>query len=233
VMRSAPAAVSSGFRLERIAGFAGLAFVLVVGAVNAIVGAMSPPGSDASANEITRFFTDHRTVLTATVGMVPVGVVALFLFLASSFPRFSTSSSEAAFWARFGAIGLVLVEVMFLGRMLFELILIANAETLADEPRLVETLWQLQNAATIMTGLALAVTLTGLSRAGRLSGLIPGWQHALGLGAALAFFIAAVAAVASLEGSAIGLLGLPAFVAWLAWLALTSLRFLRIEDQSA
>ncbi len=122
---------------------------------------------------------------------------------------------------------------MFLARFLFELVLITNIESLAEEPALIETLWQLQSAAMIFNGLALALALLGLSRAARLSGLTPAWQEAMGLGAALAFFIAAVAAVASLEGSPIGFLGLPAFVAWLLWLALTSLRLLRSGDVAA
>jgi len=124
-------------------------------------------------------------------------------------PDYATSrskpSSEAAFWTRVGGVGLVLVEVMFLTRFLFELILITN----------IETLWWLQGAAMIFNGLALALALLGLSRTARLGGLIPAWQKLLGLGAARAFFIVAVSSVASLEGSPIGLLGLAAFVSWL------------------
>lgn len=126
-----------------------------------------------------------------------------------------------------------MVEIMFIARFMCELVLMANVEKLAGEPALIETLWQLQGAAMIFNGLALAVALLGLSRAARLGGLIPGWQEALGLGAALAFFIAAVASVASLEGSQIGLLGFPAFVGWLVWLALTSIRLLRTADETA
>ena len=159
--------------------------------------------------------------------MVPIPVIALFLFLAGSFQRLSATSREAAFWARVGAVGLILVEVMFLARTTFELVLLTKAEALAGEPALVETLWQLQSAGLIFTGLALALALLGLSRAGRLSGLLPAWQESMGLLAALGFFIAAIAATASLEGSPIGIIGLPAFLTWLVWLALTSLRLIR------
>ena len=218
---------ASATRLDRIAGFTGLAFALLVGVVNVIVGAMSPPLADASASEISTFVTENKSVLTITLGAIPFAVVSLFLFLASSYPRLSKTSSEAAFWTRVGAVGLVLVEIMFLSRTLFELPLVANMENLAQEPALVETLWQLQNAALTMTGLAIAVALLGLSRAARLGGLIPRWQEGLGLGAALGFFISAIAVVPALEGSPIGLLGLLAFVAWVVWLALTSIRLLR------
>ena len=165
--------------------------------------------------------------------MVPFGVVALYLFLAGAFPRLSSGSPEAAFWARFGTVGLVLVEVMFLARTLFELVLIANVERLAAEPVLVELLWQLQTAAMFATGLAIGVALTGLSRAARLSGVIPAWQQAMGFGAALLFLVGAIVAVPALEGSPLGLLGLPAFLTWLAWLAMTSIRLLRSADVSA
>lgn len=220
-------------RLDRIAGFAGLTFALLVGAVNLAVGALSPPRFDANAGEIASFFIDHNDALTIAVSVVPFGAVALFLFLAGSYPRFSSASREAGLWTRVGAIGLVLVEVMFLTRTLVEIVLVANAEALAEEPVLIETLWRLQSAAMVFTGLGLAVTLLGLSRAGRLSGLIPGWQEKLGFGAALGFFVAAVAAVPSLEGSPIGLLAFLAFVAWLVWLALTSVRLLRTGDETA
>lgn len=68
-------------------------------------------------------------MLGVAVSVVPFAVIALFLVLASSYPRLSASSSDAAFWARVGAVGLVLVEVVYLTRTLFELVLIANIET--------------------------------------------------------------------------------------------------------
>ena len=224
---------TSSVSIERIAGIAGLTFALLVGAVNVVVGALSPPAPDAGASEIVSFFAENGTVLKAVMSVVPFAVIALYLFLAGSFPRLSAPSREAAFWARVGAVGLVLVEVMFLARTTFELVLISKAEDLAGEPALVETLWQLQSAAMIFTGLAIALALLGLSRAGRLSGLLPGWQEAMGLLAALGFFIVAMAAATSLEGSPIGILGLPAFLTWLVWLALTSIRLLRQSDATA
>lgn len=228
-VQAAPSSIS----IERIAGIAGLAFALLVGAMNVIVGALAPPAPDANASEIVAFVQDNSTVLKAAMAVVPIPVIALFLFLSGAFPRLSAPSREAAFWARLGAVGLVLVEVMFLARTTFELVLVAKAEDFAGDPALVETLWQLQSAALIFTGLALALTLLGLSRAGRLSGLIPAWQEAMGLLAALGFVVAAMAATASLEGAAIGILGLPAFVAWLVWLALTSLRLMRSGNEAA
>jgi len=232
-MSSDRTVTTPAFRLDRIAGFTGLAFALIVACVNVIVGSMSPPPYDARAAEITSFFTNNGGTHAIMAGLIPFAVVSLFLFLASSFPTLCKTSSEAAFWTRVGAVGLVLVEVMFLTRFLFELVLITNIENLAGEPAVIETLWWLQGAAMIFNGLALAVALLGLSRAARLGGLIPAWQELLGLGAALAFFIVAVSSVASLEGSPIGLLGLAAFVSWLVWLALTSLRLLRSGDETA
>jgi hypothetical protein len=169
-------------------------------------------------------------MLSMAVGVVPIAVISLYLFLAGSFATLSAGSAEAAFWTRVGAVGLVIVEVMFLTRLFFEVVLIANAERLAQEPALIETLWQLQGAGMTFTGVGLALALLGLSRAARTSGLIPAWQEALGLGAAVAFVVAAMAIVPTLEGSPIGILGLPAFVAWLLWLALTSVRLLRAPD---
>jgi hypothetical protein len=222
---AAPAA-----RVDRIAGLAALAFVVIVGLVNLIIGSMAPPAADAPASAIAAFFADNRTVLTVAAGMVPFGVIALFTFLASSFRRFAAGSGEGAFWGRLGAAGLVLVEVMFLTRFVFELVMIAGIDRLSAEPMLVEALWRVQGAATILTGLALAVALIGLARAARLSGLTPAWNEALGFAAAAGFLIAAVAGVPALEGSPIGLVGLVAFIGWLTWLAHTGVRFLRTAE---
>jgi hypothetical protein len=227
---SARTVASSGIRLNRVAGFAGLFFAIFVGLINVLVGTMAPPAFDASASEIATFLTDNRTLLTAVASVVPFGVIALFVFLSASFPALSAASPESAFWARFGAVGLILIEVMFLTRMLFEFVIIANVKMLATEPALLETIWQFQNAAMTMNGLAIGLALLGLSRAGRISGLIPAWQQVLGLGAAAAFLVAALGVIPALEGSLIGMLGLPAFLAWLLFLALTSLRFLRCEQ---
>jgi hypothetical protein len=83
------------------------------------------------------------------------------------------------------------------------------------------------------TGLALTLTLLGLSRAGRLSGLIPAWQETMGYLAALGSFVGVIAATASLEGGAIGIIGLPDFLTWLVWLTQTSVRLLREGGDAA
>jgi hypothetical protein len=219
--------------LSRMAGLAGLAFAIVVAFVNLFVGSMTPPAMDATGSEVTAFVTENKTALSFAIGTVPVAAIALFVFLAGVYPRLSATSGKAAFWMRMGIGGGVLVEVIFLTRTLFEAALVANVETLASEPALVETLWKLQGVAMIFSGLGLALTLTGLSRAARLGGMIPAWHQVLGFGAAIAFVIPAIASVASLEGSPVGMLGFPAFVAWLTWLALTSVRLLRTDDEIA
>lgn len=230
---SASTVAAPAFRLHRVAGFAGLFFALFVGAINVLVGTMSPPAFDANAAEISEFMIGNLRMLKVVAGLVPFGVIALFIFMAGSFPILSKTSREAAFWTRLGATGLILIEVVFLARMLFELVLIANVDRLGQEPTLIEIFWQLQNAAMTLNGLAIGVALLGLSRAARVSRLIPAWQEALGLGAALGFLVAALGAIPALQGSLIGMLGLPAFLAWLVWLALTSLRLLRTDPANA
>jgi len=218
---------------QRMAGFAGLAFAILVAIVNIAVGASGPPAFNAAASDITPWVMGNRALLTAAAGVVPFGVILLYAFVSGAVARLSQGSSEAAFWARFGAVGVVVVEIMFLARVLFELVLVANIDRLAGEPALVEVLWQLQSAATILTGLAIGIALTGLSRAARQCGLIPAWHQAMGFAAASGFLIGAIAAILSLEGSPIGIVGLPAFLAWLAWLALTSRALLRDANAPA
>ena len=226
------AVTRSGFRPERIAGLAGLIFAVIVGAVNVTIGSMAPPAADASAADIISFMTDNRTALMGVAAVIPFAIVALFLFISSVFSRLSSASPEAAFWTRVATVGVVLVEVMFLSRMTFEFVLIANADALAQEPALVTTLWQLSNAVMIINGLALTITLLGLSRAASLAELIPRWQELLGLGAATLFLVGSVLLVPTLEGSPAWALGLAGFVGWVIFLAITSVRLL-LADRDA
>jgi hypothetical protein len=225
--------VASRLSPRRIAGFAALAFAVIVGFVNLFVGSLGAPLADASGQEVITFVSDNTGALTFAIGLVPLGVLALFAFLAAVYPVLGRTSPEAAFWTRLGAAGIILVEVMFLVRTLFEVALVANIDALSSDPLLVETIWRLQGAGLILTGLGLAVTLTGLSRAARLGGLIPSWQQGLGFGAAAGFLVQGFASVAALEGSPIALVGLVAFVGWLTWLAMTGVRLLRSSDQPA
>ena len=230
VVSTSSSLVASRFSPRRIAGFAGLAFAIVVGFVNLFVGSLGAPLSDASGQEVIDFVSGNSGALTLAIGVVPIGVISLFAFLAAVFPVLSRTSPEAAFWTRVGAAGIILVEVMFLVRILFESALVANIDSLAAEPALVETIWTIQGAGLIFAGLALSLTLTGLSRAARIVGLIPAWQQALGFGAAAGFVIQAIASVTALDGSPIALLGLVSFVCWLTWLAITSVRLLRSSE---
>jgi hypothetical protein len=220
------------FRPDRIAGLAGLAFAAIVGGVNVAIGSVSPPATDAGASEILAFLTDNKTLLAGVAAAIPFAVISLFIFISSVFSRLSDASPEAALWTRVGAVGIVMVEVMFLIRMIFEFVLIANADALANETVLVETLWQLAGASTVVNGLALAVALLGLSRAASIAKLIPRWQELFGFGAAAFFILGAVAVIPSLEGSQIGIVGLIGFAGWVVWLATTSVRLLRSEGNA-
>lgn len=225
--------VARNWSLERIAGFAGLTFAIVVGLINLFVGALGLPQANATGEEVTTFIASNTGALTLAIGLVPVGVIALFAFLASVFPVLSRTSGAAAFWTRLGAAGIILVEVMFLVRTLFETALVANVDALSTEPALVQMIWKLQGAGLVFAGLALALTLTGLSRAARLAGLIPAWQQAMGFAAAAGFVLQAVASVAAVDGSPIALAGLLSFVTWLTWLAMTSVRLLKQDRAKA
>ena len=113
---SVPAARAAGVSLHRIAGFAGLAFAIVVGFVNIFIGALQPPAVNAAASDIVPFIQDNKSILSIAFVTVPAGVFLLFAFVAGAYQRLASGSREAAFWARFGLIGVVLVEAMFLGR---------------------------------------------------------------------------------------------------------------------
>lgn len=218
--------------LTRVAGFAGLAFALLVGLLNVFIGTLSPPMLDASGAEVVEFVAANKTGLAVAFGIVPAGIFLLFLFIASVFPYLSASNPTAAFWVRLGAVGIVLVEAMFLTRSISEVVLLSNIDQLANDHLLARVLWQLQAAAMTFNGLALAVVLVGLGRATRLAGLIPAWQEVMAFIGAIAFTLGAVGVIPALDGSFLGILGLPAFIIWIAWLAITSIRLLRLDPDA-
>lgn len=228
-------AVSTAARwsLTRVAGLGGLAFVALVATQNLLVGAASPPPGDASAPEIAEFFAANKTLLSVAVGMVPFAVVALYTFIAGATDRLRRGPAAAAAWTRLGMSGLGIVGPLFLTGLLFEYVLIAESADLEARGALTETLWQLRGASLILTGVALALGMVGLSRAARLNGLIPAWHQGLGFAAAGAFLVAAAAAAPAVDGSPVGLLGFAGFAAWLVWLALTSVRLLRAPGAEA
>jgi hypothetical protein len=226
---SAAVETNTDRRLDRLAGFGGLAFAVIVAAENLILGSMSPPRGDASGGEIAAFIAENDSQLAGVFGMVPFALVALALFAGGIVPRLSRTSSEAAMWTRVGVFGLGLVAALFIGGMIPKIVLIANASDLAGQEGMVKMMWQLNEASLVATGLLLGITLVGLSRAARLGGLIPRWQEVFGFCAAGGFFVASVAIVPAVEGAAIGLLGFAAFAAWLIWLGLTGVRLLRSD----
>ena len=231
VVSTSPSVASSRWSLDRIAGMAGLGFAIIVALINIFIGSLQPPATDAGANEIMAFVQDNKQALSVAFAGVPAGVFLLFAFGASAYSRLASGSREAEFWARFGLVGIVMVEVMFITRTIFEVVLVANIDRLASESTMVEMLWQLQGATMTANGLALAVALTGLARSGRLSNVIPAWLERMAYGAAALFVAGSMAVIPGLEGSPIGLTGLVAFVTWLVWLGITSVRLLRSSEQ--
>ena len=74
-----PAATSARFA-QRMAGFAGLAFAILVALVNIAIGATAPPAFDAPAGEILPWVTDNRALLMTVAAVVPFGVIFLYAF---------------------------------------------------------------------------------------------------------------------------------------------------------
>lgn len=228
----AAAGVISNVRrsLSRVAGMSGLAFVALVAAENVLIGSASPPANDASAAEIADFFSGNKTLISVAVAMVPVAVVALFLFIAGITERLRRGATETLIWTRVGMTGLMTAGPLFLTGLLFEYVLIAQSSDLEARGALTETLWQLRGGSLLLTGIALGIGMIGLSRSARLNGLISSPHQGLGFVAAGGFLVTAMFAARAVEGSPVGLVAFVAFAGWLIWLTWTSLRLLRSAD---
>ena len=215
----ASAVVSAG----RYAGIGGLVFAAALVVQNII--RAKGPALDASPGTVSSYFLHHRAAALIPLGMFPVEMLALFAFVAGVWT--AASRSENRWWATMGVLGAAAIASLFALDNIIEIVLTAKAETLAQSPSIVETLWAVHAAAFGLDFAAVAVALIGLSRAATASGLMPARLGAAVLPGAAFLLLASVFTVALTNGAPWLGVALVGFLLWLVFLVATSISLLR------
>jgi hypothetical protein len=217
-------------RFDRLAGLAGLGFLVMVVCENVLRGA--PPANDSGAAKIIDYYVHNRGRLALTEALFALSVPLLLIYAAGLYRGLRrTVASEP--WAWIGLGGAHLIVASF--GLVFALDVTANASIsrLAAEPELAQLLYRLHAGAFVLNFVVLGVTLGAFGLAANTSASQPRWLVVIALTGACLLIVAAVPGLAVVEGSPWALLGLGGFICWLAWVAVTSVRMLRSTLEGA
>ena len=208
---------------DRLAGVGGLVFAAALISQNLL--RANAPGFGAAPAKVTEYFLHHRAAALIPLGLYPVEMIALFMFVAAI--RTKPEQEEGRWWATVGVLGSAAIAALFAIVNITEIVLTAKAEQLAPSPSVVQALWGMHAAAFGLDMAAIAVALIGLSRAAASVDLIPAGLKFATLPGAACLFIAAVFTVAIANGGPWIALGLIGFVVWLVFVVMTSVSLLR------
>lgn len=187
---------------SRVAGFAGLSFILIVVIANVLLQLPTPQIALASA-------------------IAPLAWVCLVVFAAGALLRLlPTEYRRREAWSVVGMTGPVLQNALFGGVV---------ATQVAELGAASESLETLHLAYFGINGAALAITLTGFSVAGWRTRLLPRWHAVVGLIGAVLLLLSAVGTPATLtgDGAVFDIAGLVGFICWLVWVPSFAVMLLR------
>ncbi|MGA7420016.1 MAG: hypothetical protein WB765_00390 [Acidimicrobiales bacterium] len=208
---------------DRLAGVGGLVFAAALISQNLL--RANAPGFGAAPAKVTEYFLHHRAAALIPLGLYPVEMIALFMFVAAI--RTKPEQEESRWWATVGVLGSAAIASLFAIVNITEIVLTAKAEQLAPSPSVVQALWGMHAAAFGLDMAAIGAALIGLSRAAASVDLIPAWLKFAALPGAACLLIAAVFTVAIANGGPWIALGLIGFVVWLVFVVMTSVSLLR------
>jgi hypothetical protein len=216
-------------RLHRVLSMGGAAFTAIVIAQNLIRGA-SAPQNDAPITDVLEHYRDDTGIAVLLTAMFVLGGACLTGFVAELTRRLWRRGSEV--WTTVGLIGAIGVIGTFSLVVAAEAALVGAAGRENPDLGTIDALWLTHNAVFSILGLALAMALLGLGRAGAAAGLTPAFFRWLAPVGATALCIGAAGAPVEADGTAMAAM-LPALIGFLVWLALlvsTSVRMVRRAD---
>jgi hypothetical protein len=208
---------------DLLAGTGGLVFAATLLAQNVI--RASGPGFGAAPAQVIAYFLHHRVAALVPLGLFPLGMIALFAFVAGVWTR--GEGEDSRWWAGVGTLGGVTIAALFAVVNITEIVLTAKAGRLAASPAVVQALWGLHAAAFGLDMAAIAVALIGLSQAAASMRLVPAWLAAAAWPGAACLFATAVFTVALANGGPWVAAGLAGFVVWLVFVITASVSLLR------
>lgn len=217
---------------ERLAGLGALTFVGIVILQNLIRGS-SAPANGASADEVLRHYTDHRSIVFVLVATFMVAGAGMVTFLSGIMRRLT--ASERPGWAYTGFVGALGILLLFCVLVASEQALSVVAQGDAPDAGAISALWALHNSIfTLLLG-SLSVALLGLSRAGVAAGITPPVFTRLAPVGSAVLALGCAAGPATAAGEAMPAFGIATlgFLVWLAFLTTTGLRLVRSEAVTA
>ena len=219
-------AKSTTVRPGLLGGVGGLVFAGAVLIQNAIRSGFPTP--DATAEEVMRYYADHRGATIALAVLFPVGLVGLTTFLGTVISRVVRGAGRTAALA--GAFGAAAIIGTFTIVTAADVAIAGYIHRGAADAAVVDGLWVLHNAVFGFLLAAIGIALGGLSIAASKSGLLSKrWAVAGPIGAAL-LVAGAATTPAIVDGSATFFIGVAGFVVWLAFVVRTSVALLRSRE---
>lgn len=210
-------------RLGLLGGIGGLVFVAGVVVQNTLRSKF--PATDATAEEVMRYYADHRGATLALAALVPVGLVAIVTFVGALLARVGGGAGRVpAIAGAFGAAGIIANFAMVTAT---DLAISGYIRRGSADLAVVDGMWVVHNAIFGVLFASVGIALAGFTLAGARDGLLSKrWAVAGPIGGAL-LLIGAATTPAIIEGGPTLFLGLAGFAVWLAFVVRSSIALLR------
>jgi hypothetical protein len=207
---------------RRMAGVAGLAFVVVFVVAQAVAGSLPQPKE--TGDRVISYLGEHATSLQITAALTAVGVFLSVVFLVGLWDAARDGEGRPEPWSVVGLVGgAVTATLNAVQGAVFGGIALGIHATAS--PDLAITVYRIGFTIGGATSVFAALFLTGFTLASWKTGFLPGWVRWLG---ALAAVLQAIASLAIASArTEFFVTTLAAFAASLLWVVAVSIRMLR------
>ncbi|TDC43286.1 hypothetical protein [Micromonospora sp. KC213] len=215
-------------RFGKLAGVAGIGFVVILIAANLLLTAAGfpTPSQAASVDEITTVFAAGSASLRLASALLPTAWLLATIFAVGvcvGLRRDETSRTDP--WSLVGVAGVLMQSVTFTSVEATRLALMSAAQ---HDAVAVAGLWGLHTALFGFNQVFLATALVGFSMSGIRAGAVARWHAGVGLLAAALLFVTATTGPYGVGGvNPLALLGLVGWLLWLVWIVAYSIVLIR------
>ncbi|TCB88293.1 hypothetical protein E0H26_28575 [Micromonospora zingiberis] len=215
-------------RFSRLAGIAGIGFVVILIAANLLLTAAGfpTPSEATSVDEITTVFATESGSLRLASALLPTAWLLATIFAVGVcvyLRRDERTRTDP--WSLVGVAGVLMQSVVFTSVEATRLALTSAAQHDADG---VAGLWGFYTALFGFNQVFLATALVGLSMFGIRTGVIARWHAGSGFLAATLLFVTATTSPFDVGGvNPLALLGLIGWLLWLVWIVAYSIILIR------
>jgi hypothetical protein len=160
-------------QLARFTALMGIATAVLALVAFTIFGSLSAPTQSDNGEQVARFFSDHRTVMSVLIYLVAVSFGFNLAFFVALRDLLKRRAPDLETLSTVGAIGgIVFLAVLFVG---FGVLLQLVYREGAGDPATQRTLFDIYNLNITMTGVPTAVCLGAFSAVILRSGVLPAW----------------------------------------------------------